>query len=900
MKALHFLFFFCTCACVYSQYNVSEGVTLMEEGQRMEEEGNYNSAELLFDSAAVIFNNAEEYNLYVEAVSFRLDMMAQSQKYNEAISISEKLILEYSSLISGDKRLIAISHNAIGLNYVGSQASISKGVSYLNQAMAAARLLSNSERLKRKIAFNIAGAFYYQAHYDSAIRLFQEIIESSNKNKLLESKCLLAIGNCYWGLGRLNKASFHYDESLLLLHSMKEVDSLAIGKTLHSKGYIFMDSNKLEDALNTFKSAANYLSSSLPQIHPHAVWIYGDVGRAYNALEQYDSALIYLQKALKANVYDFEKMDYHENPKLTNVNDVFQQFMILKLKGEALSGKYLKVPLEKDLQTLYNTYDLADQQVDEIRMGLSSSDQSNLGYYSEELYFKAIRDYIRIYEKYGDPAILEKIHFFFEKQSITRVQLRFLEVIAKSSNILPEEIANKEALLISKLERVKTKILKQKSDKGDSLQILETTRFELEQSLDSLLIRIKNKYPKYHQTKYNFKPVSLKTIQEKLKNLTQKTGVVSSYTSGETLYTSLITKDTAVFLSQKTDERLEEVVSEFRKEILEQKPIENSKSNDLLYDYLFGRISLILDTQKIETLVIARSPSLQLFPFELLHENKFLFEKFNISYHYSSTIFADEEIKGLKTANSDYLGLAPDFSSITTDTLLYNEQYGNLPGAKIEIESISSILRGQVLTDQLATEEEFRKHSSDAGIIHLATHAVIDELSPEASFLQMSKTDTVQKKDGKLHFFEIYNLNLNAQLVTLSACNTGFGKIQKGEGVMSLSRAFAYAGVPATVVSLWPASDKSTPELMKHFYQNLKDGQAKDVALNNARKQYLATAKGKARHPFYWGGFVLIGDNSPIEEDANLLVWVIPGVLVIVMILTVYRRKRKSKVAPEV
>lgn len=111
--------------------------------------------------------------------------------------------------------------------------------------------------------------------------------------------------------------------------------------------------------------------------------------------------------------------------------------------------------------------------------------------------------------------------------------------------------------------------------------------------------------------------------------------------------------------------------------------------------------------------------------------------------------------------------------------------------------------------------------------------------------------------------------------------------------VMSLSRAFAYAGVPSTVVSLWPASDKSTPELMKFFYQNLKDGQTKDVALNNARKQYLATATGKARHPFYWGGFVMIGENSPISQDRNTLFWIVPILILLVFIRTIYNRKRK-------
>ena len=209
---------------------------------------------------------------------------------------------------------------------------------------------------------------------------------------------------------------------------------------------------------------------------------------------------------------------------------------------------------------------------------------------------------------------------------------------------------------------------------------------------------------------------------------------------------------------------------------------------------------------------------------------------------------------------------------------MVRSELSKLPGALNEVNALSDILDNQAFINQEATETNFRKNAQDYGMIHLATHAIVDENSAESARLVFN-LEADSTNDGYLYPHEIYNLELNAQLVTLSACNTGFGKIKKGEGVMSLSRAFAYAGVPATVVSLWPASDKSTPELMKYFYQNLTDGQAKDIALNNARKQYLSTATGKARHPFYWGGFVLIGDNTPIKKGVNMLLWFVPMII---------------------
>ena len=206
---------------------------------------------------------------------------------------------------------------------------------------------------------------------------------------------------------------------------------------------------------------------------------------------------------------------------------------------------------------------------------------------------------------------------------------------------------------------------------------------------------------------------------------------------------------------------------------------------------------------------------------------------------------------------------------------------------------ISELFNGKQYLKEMATESNFREAAGQFGMIHLATHALVDDKDPKQSRLVFNLVGD-SLNDGYLHVHEIVSLDLNAQIVTLSACNTGFGKIKRGEGVMSLSRAFAYAGVPATVVSLWPASDKSTPELMKYFYQNLKDGQSKDVALNNARKQYLATAKGKARHPFYWGGFVLIGDERPIVGENKWLLPVTTFAGLLVLIGVVFLRRRKS------
>jgi len=121
----------------------------------------------------------------------------------------------------------------------------------------------------------------------------------------------------------------------------------------------------------------------------------------------------------------------------------------------------------------------------------------------------------------------------------------------------------------------------------------------------------------------------------------------------------------------------------------------------------------------------------------------------------------------------------------------------------------------------------------------------------------------IENEDGYLQMYEVYDLNLNADMVVLSGCSTGLGKLSRGEGLISMTRAFLHAGVPSLVVSLWPVEDASTTLLMDHFYRNLKKGFNKSRALQQAKVAMLQY-RDERQDPFYWSPFVLIGDTKEI------------------------------------
>ena len=160
------------------------------------------------------------------------------------------------------------------------------------------------------------------------------------------------------------------------------------------------------------------------------------------------------------------------------------------------------------------------------------------------------------------------------------------------------------------------------------------------------------------------------------------------------------------------------------------------------------------------------------------------------------------------------------------------------------------------MKEQRQANQRLNRDHLNYSLVHFATHGVVDENSPELSriFLQSDS----ESEDGNLFAGEIYNLKLNADLVALSACQTGLGKISKGEGVIGLSRALVYAGAKNIVVSFWSVADESTAKLMTDFYKQLLENPNVNYS-EDLRKAKLDLMKGEYAAPYYWAPFILIG-----------------------------------------
>lgn len=271
----------------------------------------------------------------------------------------------------------------------------------------------------------------------------------------------------------------------------------------------------------------------------------------------------------------------------------------------------------------------------------------------------------------------------------------------------------------------------------------------------------------------------------------------------------------------------------------------------------------------------------------------YLIRAYEISYAPSPIIW--QSMSTAKVPTKGTVVFAPSFqeepNDQSTEIAARKTALGPLFFNTEEAQNIHDITRSRLFTHSEATIARLQQYLSSADILHFATHAKVDENLPRYSFLAFSGKDALPEQ---LFLSEIYNLDLKANMVVLSACETGLGKLQRGEGLLSLARGFAYAGAKSIVPSLWAVNDQATASIMTSFYQHLAEGSTKSLALQQAQLQYLnAQKEDQLAHPFYWGAFTIIGDNAPVQFTANdKLKWVTISVLALLLLLFLLLRRR--------
>lgn len=377
----------------------------------------------------------------------------------------------------------------------------------------------------------------------------------------------------------------------------------------------------------------------------------------------------------------------------------------------------------------------------------------------------------------------------------------------------------------------------------------------------------------------------LDEIKKKATTLNQT--LVSYFIGSETVYQFIISEEKTLFkkIVNSKDEK-----EQFTEAIRSYNHFFNSPTtinNDIPF---FAEVSLKLYKElqlpKAQNLIIIPDGILSFVPFQTLltskkqtfqyNEMPFLVFESAISYSVSFSEYLKNT--GSFKEKQSVLGLFPVFKN-TPQELGYSV---------FEAEVIAKLFPTDLLMESKASASNFIENASSHSILHLSTHAIGGTFNSEPS---------IQFYDRNFSLEELYGLQFSSQLVVLSACDTGVGKVVKGEGALSLARGFRYAGAPNVLFSLWQVNDKSTAQLMDYYYQNLKNIQSRNLSLHQASLNYLqdATIDNARKSPYYWGAFVYYGTTDAPQESTDWLwVFLLLAIIPLGGIAVWYFKRRRS------
>lgn len=715
------------------------------------------------------------------------------------------------------------------------------------------------------------------------------------------SSAYMKLGECYMQINDYKSAEQFFQKSLTIDGMLSDSASLWTSHILEAIGLMNLyrlrnfpvARSSLDKSLAIRKKILGYRS-------PQVSGSFRALGDLFKATQNLDSAEFYYARSAEIS------KETYSVPDLRTIN-IFIHLAVV----QALQNRYSQALLQLEK---------AHEEVREfIKFRTSESAWLDVSAEVDPIYTMYVYAAREAKKENPDSLYEEKAFMFSEYAKSTVLSHKMSASHALSFAGIPSSIIQLESNLKSQLILLDRKILeeKQKVDRKDSVRLMgfQDQLLSAQTSYDSLLNQLERQYPAYYESRHKQSVVSVQEVQQ---DLAPDQTLIEYLLGDVNLYAFVIRADTFLIVELNRDGQLETNIRHFNEAIYEcQSGIDpqcnQDRNNQIIASLgheLYQQLIAPIEEELSERLVIIPDGALGYLPFEALLRSSvdnepsdqwpFLLQDKKISYAFSATLWKEmKEKQHQVTARKGLLAMAPGFINHSSPEFAsaraYRDGYfGPLRYTQTETQNIQSLMSGTLLLDSTATLANFLQQSGNHQIIHLATHGKVMEdprysllafYGPQDSILMQ---DTILSGLSALYLSDLYTLQLNADLVVLSACETGVGRLYKGEGIASLARGFTYAGAKSLIPSLWSVNDQSTAFLMEKFYQYLADGQAKDDALRQAKLDLIA--EGQA-HPFHWAGFVLMGDASPLEDNQSTWLWWLLGIsLAILLVFIGYRR----------
>jgi CHAT domain-containing protein len=640
-------------------------------------------------------------------------------------------------------------------------------------------------------------------------------------------------------------------------------------------------------------------------------------------------ALKYYQKAAVAVADSFETDDpYLDVPIDKSISDI-QLLEALKKKAltlERLGDIYLsEFEYENAIyqfSSALGTLTDASKLIHQLRTGYISEDSKLfLAENQESTFMSAIGIACKLYEHTKDQKYINLAFEFSERSKSATLLASMKDIEAKEFGGIPEEMLDRERFLKINIANYKQMLFDENQHENPDTQktnLYSNKIFQYNEEYSKLVQTFETNYPKYYSFKYANKVTDISEVRKNLSGREALIEYVVDKTSHNPedwrVYRFYISKTDIGFSKIKINVSFDNDITFLHHFLTTPDYLSTRKADFIKYSLAANNVYNILlrpiaQQLKGKIVTIVPDEKLAYIPFDALLTSmpdtsrmdfrnlSYLIKDFTVNYTYSATLLYNY-LGHKSTATKKLLAFAPvykfgEIRSGKDSNQTYN--LNPLPGAVEEVTQIHQFISGNVFEDKQAQESTFKKLAGNYDILHLSMHTIMNDSLPMFSKLVFAAPEDSQE-DGFLNTQEIYNMKLQARLAVLSACNTGSGKLYKGEGVMSLARGFLYAGCPSIVMTLWQVEDKSGAEIMKSFYRYLSHGKRKDVALRLAKLDHIKNADPLKAHPHYWLGYVTIGNPDPMYNRTDIYI-VIIIILVVGFILAdqILRRKNTGK-----
>ena len=790
----------------------------------------------------------------------------------------EALLIKYPQMPETERL-----YNTLGaLHYVNGNYLQSKN--YFNQAL---ECIKNRQPYDRVFALglksNIASSFYKLGLYTESLAIYNQIVREKVPAVYIYNGICMNMGKAYTAIKKYREA----------LACFKKIDPAETPGVLNELALTFYELQRPDSAsyyLDLLQSKKNN-----PAINILDIGI-NDLYRSTILSDQqhYMAALKSLQNSIRIFTGNFNNSDIYTNPgSFSGSYTYYRLFDALYKKAQIFELLNRGTSDEQHLIASLAAYKAALTLLAFIEKSYDTDDAKLfLKNKSQAIYSEALQVCLRLHRLHPAAGYLEQAFMISEKNkaSVMAANLRQktgIQLPGMDPSFLQTERNIKFA--IARLDVKSERLLNNRE-----LEKLAKEKAGYEIELSRLQKRLEQN-SRYFKLKYEEDD---RSTAELSKHLDGHQALFSLYATNESLHIFSFTNNSFKYTKIDSVAGLQEDVEKW---------IQLLKTAGDGRKFKAGALGLRLYTRLIQPMqllapgkdewIIIPDGKLYLLPFESLpdgNSGKAMLETTTISYQFSSRFILNNNVADNKK-NIDpvkVLSFAPFVQAGANYQQTGYDFIKQLPASGSEVAG----LKGDSYTDKKATKTLFLQQAGNYPVIHLATHAIADASNAAASFIAFYP-EKKSPAENCLYLEEIYGLNMDAcQLVVISACETGKGKLVSNEGIISLGRAFAYAGCGATINSLWKADDKATAAILGKFHEYLQRGYTKSKALQRAKLDYIKS-DALYKSPAYWSNLVLTGSIQPVYKSNSSYGALIVAGLVCLLITALFavRRRKKSR-----